>query len=152
MEQQIVYQREDGSFVITHNGNPYHVPNEGEFQELWAEISAKISSGELTAIPEPKEPVPEPTLEELQNMFTEAIQAHLNAFARTRNYDNILSAATYASSTAPKFRAEGQYAVEARDATWARGYEILAEVESGERPLPSLDDVLAELPVLVWPE
>ena len=91
------------------------------------------------------------TLEDLQAAFTATIQAHLDTFARTRNYDGILSAATYATSTVPKFQAEGQYAVEARDATWAKAYAILDEVMSGQRPMPSLAEVLAELPALSWP-
>lgn len=83
--------------------------------------------------------------------FTQSVQQHLDTFARTRNYDGILSAATYATSQVPKFKAEGQYAVEARDATWAKCYEILAAVEAGSRPMPTLDELLAELPVLTWP-
>ena len=101
---------------------------------------------------EAPKPVPQ-TPEEQQAMFTAAIQAHLDGFARTRNYDGILSATTYATSTVPKFRTEGQYAVEARDSTWAKAYEILGAVLSGMRPMPaSIDDVLADLPQLVWPE
>jgi|GEM_PF-1462008 len=92
------------------------------------------------------------TMQELQDAFTDAVQTHLDAFAQTRNYDSIMSAATYATSTVPKFRAEGQYAVEARDATWAKGYEILDEVLSGQRPMPSIEEVIAELPPLAWPE
>ena len=95
---------------------------------------------------------PPPGPEDLQKRFTEAIQSHLDAFARTRNYDGILSAATYATSTVPKFQAEGQYAVLARDAVWAKGYEILAQVAAGARPLPTLAEVIAELPGLAWPE
>ena len=29
--------------------------------------------------------------------------------------------------------------------------EILAAVEAGSRPMPTLDELLAELPVLTWP-
>ena len=83
--------------------------------------------------------------------YTGAVQKHLDVFARTRGYDGILSAATYATSTVPKFAAEGQYAVEARDATWAKCYEVLAAVEAGSSPMPTLDELLAELPVLTWP-
>lgn len=100
-------------------------------------------------------PAPEPdppTMEELQRQFTDAVQEYLDFFARTRNYDGILSVATYATSTVPKFRAEGQYAVEARDAVWAKGYEILDAVLSGQRPMPTIDEVIAELPPLAWPE
>lgn len=83
--------------------------------------------------------------------YTAVIQQRLDDFARTRNYDGILSAATYATSQVPKFKAEGQYAVEARDTTWAKCYEIMAAVESGTRPMPTMDELLAELPVLAWP-
>jgi hypothetical protein len=90
-------------------------------------------------------------LDILMAEYTAAVQKRLDDFARTRGYDNILSACTYATSTAPKFKAEGQYAVEARDATWAKFYEVLAEVEAGSRQMPTLDELLAELPVLAWP-
>jgi hypothetical protein len=94
---------------------------------------------------------PPPTAEQIIAQYTAAVQKHLDSFAQTRGYDNIMSAATYATSTVPKFKAEGQYAVEARDATWAKCYEVLAAVEAGTRPMPTLDELLAELPVLKWP-
>lgn len=94
---------------------------------------------------------PPPTTEQITAQYTVGVQQHLDTFARTRNYDGILSAATYATSQVAKFNAEGQYAVEARDATWAKCYEILAAVEAGTRPMPTLDELLAELPVLTWP-
>ena len=94
---------------------------------------------------------PPPTTEQIIAKHTAAVQKHLDDFARTRNYDSILSAATYATSTNPKFAVEGQYAVEARDATWAKCYEVLAAVEAGSSPMPTLDELLAELPVLTWP-
>ena len=94
---------------------------------------------------------PPPTPEQIVAQYTAAVQKHLDDFARTRGYDGILSAATYATSTVPKFKAEGQYAVEARDATWAKCYEVLAAVEAGSRPMSTLDELLAELPVLEWP-
>lgn len=79
-------------------------------------------------------------------------QVRLDAFARTRNYDGILSLCTYATSPTAKFSAEGQYGVDARDATWAKLYEMLAEVQAGTRPMPSgYADVEPELPALVWP-
>lgn len=89
---------------------------------------------------------------QLQASIVEATQARLDAFAKTRNYDGILSACTYATSTIPKFQTEGQYAVNARDATWARLYEVLSEVQSNSRPMPTgFQDIEAELPALAWP-
>lgn len=90
--------------------------------------------------------------EQIQKSIVDQTQARLDDFAKTRLYDGILSLATYATSTNAKFQAEGQYGVEARDATWAKLYEMLAEVEAGTRPMPeSFADVEPELPALEWP-
>ena len=81
-----------------------------------------------------------------------ATQARLDAFARTRNYDGILSACTYATSPTAKFAQEGQCCVDARDATWAALYAMLDEVKAGTRPVPnSFADIADELPALSWP-
>ena len=94
---------------------------------------------------------PPPTPEQIVAQYTAAVQKHLDDFARTLGYDGIMSACTYATSTVPKFKAEGQYAMEARDATWVKCYEVLAAVEAGSRPMPTLEELLTELPVLTWP-
>ena len=94
----------------------------------------------------------EPSLEEKQAAIVAAVQMYLDDFAKTRNYDNIFTAATYATSKNPAFAAEGQYAVEARDETWARCYQILNEVMTGQRPEPTLEEIMAELPALAWPD
>lgn len=130
-------------------------------QQFWInDVTGNINTGdqqpgERPATPEEIDIIingKPPTPEELLAAFTAAIQEHLDDFARTRNYDGILSAATYATSTVPKFALEGQYAVEARDAAWAAAYRILAEVETGERPMSAVEEVMAELPTLAWPE
>lgn len=88
----------------------------------------------------------------LQDSIVAATQARLDDFTKTRNYDGILSLCTYATSTVLKFKTEGQYGVDARDTTWARLYEIMAEVEAGTRPVPTgFQDIEPDLPVLAWP-
>lgn len=88
----------------------------------------------------------------LQDSIVAATQARLDDFASTRNYDNILSACTYATSAVPQFAAEGQYCVSARDATWTVLYQIMAEVQAGTRPAPTgYADIEPDLPVLAWP-
>ena len=113
------------------------------------------SMGKIIVADESGRPIlqapPPPTAGQIVAQYTAVVQKHLDDFARTRNYDSILSAATYATSTVPEFAAEGQYAVEARDATWAKCYEVLAAVEAGSRPMPTLEELLTELPVLTWP-
>jgi hypothetical protein len=90
--------------------------------------------------------------EALIKQIEEAVQKRLDDFAATRYYNGILSACTYATSAVPRFKTEGQYCVEARDATWAKCYEILTAVQAGTRPMPSgYADIEGELPVLAWP-
>lgn len=89
---------------------------------------------------------------QVQDQIVYATQQRLDDFAKTRNYDGILSACTYATSPTAQFNTEGQYCVAVRDATWSALYVILGEVQAGTRPMPSgYADIEAELPALVWP-
>ncbi|SDD55697.1 hypothetical protein SAMN05192589_107107 [Paracidovorax valerianellae] len=84
---------------------------------------------------------------------TARAQARLDGWARTRNYDGVLSLATYANSAVPRFAAEAARGIELRDATWAKLYEILTAVQAGERPMPRTWAALEqELPPLIWPD
>lgn len=88
----------------------------------------------------------------LTTQIVQATQERLDTFARTRNYDGILSACTYATSNVPKFSREGQAAVNLRDATWAALYQILEDVQTGKRNAPmGFQDIEADLPALEWP-
>lgn len=79
-------------------------------------------------------------------------QSRLDSFAQTRGYDSILSLCTYATDSDPRFSSEGEYGVKARSETWSKLYEILAEAESGSRPIPSrYEDIESDLPTLAWP-
>lgn len=90
--------------------------------------------------------------ERVKQEIVTSTQQRLDTFAKTRNYDGVLSLCTYASSPNAKFQAEGQYGVEARDATWSKLLDILAEVEAGTRPMPTgYAEIEPELPPLVWP-
>ena len=96
----------------------------------------------------------EETPEEMQERYTRAAQFALDAFAKTRGYDGIMSACSYVASTDQQFRLEGEYCVSLRDATWRHGYAILAAVLAGTMELPSVDNFLAMLPVADarWPD
>lgn len=111
--------------------------------------------GSLTATPRTAEDIAARqanAIAQLQASIVQQTQQRLDAFAQTRGYDGILSASTYATSAVPKFAAEGQYAVAARDATWAALYTLLADVQAGIAPMPtSFADVEPLLPVLAWP-
>lgn len=90
-------------------------------------------------------------LETVVNNLTSAIQQRLDAFARERGYDSILSACTYATSGTDRFRLDGQTAVAARDDTWVAAHTYMQAVLSGAAPTPtSFEEVVKHLPVLTW--
>lgn len=125
--------------------------------ELYANLLAGQGEGKTIVVGPDGQPAladaPPPSEDQIQASFVQSIQRRLDDFARTRNYDSVLSACTYATSSVAKFRAEGQCAVDLRDQTWAAAYEILAEVLAGQRPMPaSLADIEGDLPALEWPQ
>lgn len=89
---------------------------------------------------------------EVKQEITSAVQDRLDTFARTRGYDNIVSACSYATSTHPKYGPEGRYCVQSREDTWDVLFAIETEVLQGIRPMPMrYEDIAADLPVLAWP-
>jgi hypothetical protein len=94
---------------------------------------------------------PEQIKDTIKQTMIHAIQQHLDATARTRGYDGILSLASYAVSAHPPFAAEGRAGADWRDAVWGYGYQVLADVQAGTRTVPTVDALIAELPPIVWP-
>jgi len=109
------------------------------------------SSGALAVAPPSAQELADAQAQ-LKESVVQQTQQRLDAFAQTRNYDGILSACTYATSSVAQFAKEGAYAVTARDTTWSALYQILADVTSGKRATPTgYADIEPELPTLTWP-
>ena len=143
--------REDGSYVI--NEGMYHVPNEGEFAEIWAQVDeyAKANPVKVTQEVEP-EPEYVPTQEEIevriQKQLTDAVQRHLDAKAQELLYDSCLSVCSYVDTGVQKFDDEGKAFRAWRSAVWAKSYEILAEIKAEIRNNPTEEELIAMLPKL----
>lgn len=83
----------------------------------------------------------------------QSCQSHLDTFAQTKGYNDILSASSYANSSNSVYKLEGTYAADARDATWSKFYIILSEVQANTRPpIGCFADIVPELPELIWPD
>lgn len=98
--------------------------------------------------------VPEQTTEEKQTLIqaqlTVTVQSWMDKAVQARNYDNIHTACTYANSTDEIFKAEGKACIMWRDDVWRACYNILNEVLSGTREIPTAEELIAELPKLEW--
>ena len=87
-------------------------------------------------------------LEELTALFKEKTQQLLDAKAREKGYDDILSACSYAGYD-NDFRAEGEAFGIWRARVWKYGYGLLNAIAEGKHKMPkSFDEILAEMPTL----
>ncbi|WP_103602826.1 hypothetical protein [Campylobacter concisus] len=87
-------------------------------------------------------------LEELTALFKEKTQELLDAKAREKGYDDILSACSYAGYD-NDFRAEGEAFGIWRAKVWKYGYGLLNAIAEGKHKMPkSFDEILTEMPTL----
>ncbi|UNK36579.1 hypothetical protein MNR02_08630 [Shinella sp. H4-D48] len=83
--------------------------------------------------------------------YEDAIQAHVDDSARSRQFRDGVTLASYTASTNPQWASEAAAFVAWRDAVWAYSYTELAKVQAGQREQPTVDDFLMELPAIIWP-
>lgn len=92
-----------------------------------------------------------PTFDERKAILLAAVDAHLNAAARAKGYDSILSASLRAALPASAFHAEGVAFGTWMDDTYAKCYDVLAKVQAEEISEPTQAELIAMLPALVLP-
>lgn len=86
--------------------------------------------------------------EQIKQRMTQFVQSILDSEAQKHNYDNIVSATSYAGYV-NQFQAEGIAFGVWRSAVWAKCYEIMADVLDGKRQVPTEEQLLSELPKLM---
>jgi hypothetical protein len=118
------YERTDDKYVMGYDGKWYI---EGE---------------------EPKKPAP--TAEEQKKVYENAVQAHLDATAQTRGYDNTYTCISYINSTDEVWRRESNAFNVWRDSIWRKAHEILNAFMRGEIEQPTIEEVIAQLPTIDW--
>jgi hypothetical protein len=95
------------------------------------------------------DPVP-PTIPTASD-YEDAIQAYVDAAARSKLFRDSVTLASYVASTNAQWATEAQAFVEWRDQVWAYAYQELARVLGGEREQPTVAEIIAELPLISWP-
>ena len=140
-------------YAYSNNGNtmravePGWTPSAGEVF-----FDHRLTEDELlAAFPGRADALAAEVLDRTRKTLTDAMQSYLDQTAQERGYDGILSLCSYATSSNPRFGPEGQAGVALRDAVWAYGYAVIAEVEAGARPAPTIEELLAALPSIIWP-
>lgn len=77
------------------------------------------------------------------------VQKFMDEAARERGYDDIKSATSYVDDDDAIFAKEGLAYKKWRSAVWRKCYSIEDEVFEGQRTIPSVEELLEELPKLV---
>lgn len=90
---------------------------------------------------------PPPTISD----FAAAVQSHIDDAARSRGYNDSVSLASYVNSILPQWAAEASAFVAWRDAVWIYAHTELSKVQGGLREVPTVAELIEELPAIVWP-
>lgn len=83
--------------------------------------------------------------------YTAAVQAHIDAVARAKDYDSGISLAGYKGSQVPAYAADADAFTAWRDPLWVFAFETLAAVQSGQMAQPTIAELIAMLPEPPWP-
>lgn len=144
--KKIIIQNEDGCQSIWYDSQQYRTASE------WCNANSAVieDKGEYYEVVAIKEPTEEERQVAIQQRLTVAVQNWMDTNVQKRNYDNIHTACTYAYSTDETFKAEGTACLAWRDNVWRTCYNILDDVLSGKREIPTEEELIVELPKLEW--
>lgn len=84
-------------------------------------------------------------IENARNSFNQAIQTHLDTKAQELRYDNIISARSYAWYD-NEFQGEALKLSQWASNCWVVAGQIETDVLNGTRTMPTIDEVLNEMP------
>ena len=140
-------------YAYSNNGNTMRaVEADWTLSEGETFFDHRLTEDELlTAFPGRAEALAAEALASTRKTLTDAMQSYLDQTAQERGYDGILSLCSYATSSNPRFGPEGQAGVTFRDAVWAYGYAVIDDITEGKRAVPTAEELVAELPSIIWP-
>ena len=105
-----------------------------------------------------KELCPHKTQEQIQQELVNrriaeikaAVQNTLDLKAKEKDYDTAVSLASYVTSTDDEFHEQANRFIAWRDQCWRKCFEIIGLFNNGDIPMPTVGEVLRQLPTLDW--
>ena len=86
----------------------------------------------------------------LKQQVADAVQRHLDEAVAVRNYSSAAAAVSYVGDPNPRWDAEGRAVRAWRSAVWTACFAALDDVLAGKREPLTPEQMVAELPPLVW--
>ncbi len=103
-------------------------------------------------------PPPAPTAAQLQSASEQAVQATLDAMARTKGYDSMASLCSYAGSnqnlkgSALLFQQEGNAGSAYRSQAWVNLYAASSSISATKTITEAQQAAMATMPIFTWPD
>jgi len=91
-------------------------------------------------------------LANMKILFVSIVDQFLDSTVQAKDYKNILHACSYVESTVQQYKNEALTVISWRDSVWQKAYQIQNEILAGQRPVPTEQEFVAELPQMEWPE
>jgi hypothetical protein len=92
----------------------------------------------------------EEKLQQTVKTYEAAIDSFFDQKAKEKGYDSRITCALRAGFVGP-FQQEGIAFAQWMDNCYSYIYQVLEQVKANTRPQPTIEELLAELPVLTWP-
>lgn len=116
-------------------------------EELTDELKSKMISDPEHYV----QYVPVRYREAITKEYTDAVQAWMDSVAHEKGYDNIFTAISYADSSVPSFKEEALACKTWRDQVWVACHIYLDNVLADKEVLVTVEELIASLPKIVWP-
>lgn len=145
---------EHEGFARIWSGNEWKYVRDYRGNTVWKSYDESMEIKDLGEIPEgyslERPYPPPPTIEEQKKIYENAVQAHLDAIAQTRGYDNTYTCLSYLNSTDETWKRESNAFNAWRDSVWRKAHEILNAFMAGEIKQPTVEEVISQLPPIDW--
>lgn len=79
------------------------------------------------------------------------VQNYLDSTVQEKGYANIVSCVSYISSNVTQWFTEAQTAANWRDECWNTFFPLLVQYISHDLPYPTEEELISQLPQIVWP-
>ena len=79
------------------------------------------------------------------------IQDLIELTAKNKGFVDAVTCASYINSTNTTWHSDASCFISWRDATWNYAYTLYATLSGNDEPIPSIEEVIAGVPAIVWP-
>jgi hypothetical protein len=138
---QSVQLTEYGGYLLNGNMSVPNAPGNRHYED----IQRWIAEGNTP------DPVPGPTPEQIKYKLESALDRHIDSVAQAKGYDNRLTCLSYAAFDNPWQQEAIVFGVW-RSNCYTTAHQIMSDVQAGTRDIPTEEQLISEMPAMVWPD